>query len=210
MPRRFAPRNDMQKVGRCARVQERTAGVLLETPLQSHSRRMFLHVIAQTSLQPLTRHRLLHVIANQCRGPRKGAPFVGRGATRERCPALAFGRSWAWRTLGRRGVAIRFPAEKLCQSVILKANSYPLFRIRPKYCFSVCAAARRTDCPVASLLAMAYKNPVRLIPGRCRGTAPFPYRANSSASPERRISICSPTADRFSFASSIFWRWRWA
>ena len=66
LPRRFAPRNDMQKVGRCARVQERTAGVLLETPLQSHSRRMFLHVIAQTSLQPLTRHRLLHVIANQC------------------------------------------------------------------------------------------------------------------------------------------------
>ena len=116
-------RNDMLKTGRCARVQERTAGVLLETPLQSHSRRMFLHVIAQTSLQPLTRHRLLHVIANRCMGPRKGAPFVGRGAPRERCPALAFGRSWAWRTLGRRGAAIRFPAEKLCQSVILKANS---------------------------------------------------------------------------------------
>ena len=35
-------------------------------------------------------------------GPRKGAPFAGRGAIRERCPAPAFGRSWAWRTLGRR------------------------------------------------------------------------------------------------------------
>ena len=58
---------------------------LQNTPLQPHSRRMFLHVIA-----------------NRCRGPRKGAPFAGRGAPRERCPALAFGRSWAWRTLGRR------------------------------------------------------------------------------------------------------------
>ena len=83
-------------------------------------------------------------------------------------------------------------------------------RIRPKCCFLSCPAAGDADCPVASLLAMAYKNPVPLIPGRCRCTAPFPYRANSSASPERRISICSPTADRFSFASSIFWRWRWA
>ena len=55
-----------------------------------------------TSLHLLTRLCLLHVIANQCRGPRKGAPFAGRGAPRERCPALAFGRSWAWRTLGRR------------------------------------------------------------------------------------------------------------
>ena len=58
------------------------------------------------------------------------------------------------RTSAHTGVAIRFPAEKLCQSVILKANSYPLFRIRPKYCFSFCAAAGVTDCHVASLLAM--------------------------------------------------------
>ena len=43
-------------------------------------------------------------------GPRKAARFVGKGDPRERCPALAFGRSWAWRTLGRRGAAIRIPA----------------------------------------------------------------------------------------------------
>ena len=43
-------------------------------------------------------------------GPRKGAPFAGKGATRERCPAPASGRSRAWRTLGRRGVAICIPA----------------------------------------------------------------------------------------------------
>ena len=48
-------------------------------------------------------------------GPRKGAPFAGRGATRERCPAPAFGRSRAWRTLGRRGVAIRSPRRETWQ-----------------------------------------------------------------------------------------------
>ena len=48
------------------------------------------------------------------RGP-KGAPFAGRGATRERCPAPAFGRSRAWRTLGRRGVAIRSPRRETWQ-----------------------------------------------------------------------------------------------
>ena len=99
-----------------------------------------------TFLHPLTRTHLLHVIANQCMGPRKGTPFVGRGAPRERCPALAVGRHnhgapqsgtlcgerrpkgalpcsglWpelgmadfgatTWRTLERRGVAIRIPA----------------------------------------------------------------------------------------------------
>ena len=45
-------------------------------------------------------------------GPRKGAPFAGKGATRERCPAPASGRSRAWRTLGRRGAAIRVPWQK--------------------------------------------------------------------------------------------------
>ena len=48
-------------------------------------------------------------------GPRKGAPFAGRGAIRERCPAPAFGRSRAWRTLGRRGAAIRFPRRETWQ-----------------------------------------------------------------------------------------------
>ena len=47
------------------------------------------------------------------------------------------------------------------------------FQICPKYCFSFCAAARSTDCHVASLLAMTCKNlpPVRTIPGHCRCTA---------------------------------------
>ena len=115
----------------------------------------------------------------------------------------AFCRRGAWRTLGRRGVAIRFPAEKPGKLALLRANPQPLsyspkvllsampcrkecglprrfaprndmqklagclrvqeraamanlqlFRICPKYCFSFCPTARRTDCPVASLLAM--------------------------------------------------------
>ena len=36
------------------------------------------------------------------------------------------------------------------------------FQICPKYCFSFCAAARSTDCPVASLLAMTCNNLLRV------------------------------------------------
>ena len=195
-------------------------------------------------------------------GPRKACRFVGRGALRERCPAPAKGRSRAWRTFGRRGVAIRFPRRetwqvgstsgefvtpyefarsttfchalpqeyglprrfaprndsgggviapqclapadtrhvsahlahqtflhpltRLClQHVIANqcahwcGNPHPrretwqtgttlgkfvvLFRICPRRCFPLCCAARRTDCHVASLLAMTCRNlpPVR-------------------------------------------------
>ena len=48
-----------------------------------------------------------------------------------------------------------------------------LFRICLRHCSLVCAAARRTDCHVAPLLAMTCSNlpPVRIIPGHCRGAA---------------------------------------
>ena len=69
-------------------------------------------------------------------GPRKGAPFVGRGATRERCPALAFGRSWAWRTLGRRGAAIRVP----CPGCPLRKRPYKRSHV-PAFCMSLRASA---------------------------------------------------------------------
>ena len=44
------------------------------------------------------------------------------------------------------------------------ANSYVLFRIRPKYYFLLCPAAGVTDCRVALLLAMTCRNlpPVRM------------------------------------------------
>ena len=90
-------------------------------------------------------------------GPRKAARFVGKGDPRERCPALAFGRSWAWRTLGRRGVAIRVSAGIPDKLAAARANSYQL-RICLRYYSLPCAAARRTDCHVASLLAMTCRN----------------------------------------------------
>ena len=62
-------------------------------------------------------------------------------------------------------------------------------RIRPKYCFSFCTAARSTDCHVASLLAMTCRNlpRVRIIPGHCRYTAGKPPCTRKSAS-----SFCIP------------------
>ena len=44
-------------------------------------------------------------------------------------------------------------------------------RICPKYCFSLCATARRTDCHVAPLLAMTCNNLLRVRTARthCRG-----------------------------------------
>ena len=62
-------------------------------------------------------------------------------------------------------------------------------RIRPKYCFSFCTAARSTDCRVASLLAMTCRNlpRVRIIPGHCRYTAGKPPCTRKSAS-----SFCIP------------------
>ena len=62
-------------------------------------------------------------------------------------------------------------------------------RIRPKYCFLFCTAARSTDCHVASLLAMTCRNlpRVRIIPGYCRHTAGKPPCTRKSAS-----SFCIP------------------
>ena len=86
-------------------------------------------------------------------GPAKGHPLRGEEPQGSVAPPLAFGRWGAWRTLGRRGVAIRFPAEIPDMSVVLRANSQ-CFSYSPKgLLFGLCCR-RRTDCHVASLLAM--------------------------------------------------------
>ena len=78
LPRRFAPRNDMQKHGRCQRVQGRITCRSLppvrtipghcrctaEAPLQPLTPGMFPRTLRAASLQPLTRICLQHVIAN--------------------------------------------------------------------------------------------------------------------------------------------------
>ena len=80
------------------------------------------------------------------------------------------------RTSAHTGVAIRVPAEKPSNLVLLQANPL-LFRIHPKYSLSLCATAGVTDCPVASLLAMTCSNllPVpiitRALPVCCRKSA---------------------------------------
>ena len=120
-------------------------------------------------------------------GPAKGHPLRGEEPQGSVAPPLAFGRWGAWRTLGRRGVAIRFPAEKPGNLVLLRANSYALSRIRLRHCPLPCPTAGEADCPVAPLLAMTCRNlpPVRTIPGHCRCTAgKRPYN-------RRRVAVFS-------------------
>ena len=59
-----------------------------------------------------------------------------------------------------------FPRRETWQVGNTLGKSVALFRIRPKYRFLLCPAARRTDCHVASLLAMTV--------GRCH-RAPCPH-----------------------------------
>ena len=66
------------------------------------------------------------------------------------------------------------PCRRGClTSWLLLGRIRSAFRIRPKCCFSFCAAAKSTDCRVASLLAMTSINLPRvcIIWGHCRGAA---------------------------------------
>ena len=58
----------------------------------------------------------------------------------------------------RTPAAIRFPPQKNSASWLLFGQIRSRLRIRPKYCFPSCCTARVTDCHVASLLAMTYRN----------------------------------------------------
>ena len=71
------------------------------------------------------------------------------------------------RTLVRQSAS---PQKCLASWQLFRQIRYAL-RICPKYCFSLCATARRTDCHVASLLAMTCNNLLRVRAARthCRG-----------------------------------------
>ena len=108
-----------------------------------------------TALQTQQRPRLLHVIANQCLAPadtRHVSTHLARHvlATADTCPSSACHcepvRTLVWQSV--------LPAEKPSNLALLRANPYALSRIRPKYCSPLRPTARRTDCHVASLLAM--------------------------------------------------------
>ena len=159
----------MQKLAACLRVQERAAMANLQLfricpkyyfSLCAAAGETDCHV---ASLLAMTVGEVLAPVDTPCLLHTLRAP---RPCTRAHVPAF----SMSLRTSAHTGAAIRFPAGKLGNLALLRANSQ-LFRIRPKYCFSFCATAGVTDCHVASLLAMTCKNlpPVRTIPGHCRG-----------------------------------------
>ena len=93
-----------------------TAGILPENaPATAVPGQVFAHPSRQTPLHPRTRPSFCMSLRTSAWGPCKGCPFAGRGAPRERCSPLAFRRRGAWRTLGRRGVAIRSPRRETWQ-----------------------------------------------------------------------------------------------
>ena len=64
LPRRFAPRNDMQKLAACPHNTWALPVYCRKASLQPLTPGMFLRTLRAASLQPLTRVRLQHVIAN--------------------------------------------------------------------------------------------------------------------------------------------------
>ncbi len=141
LPRRFAPRNDMQKLAAC-----------------QHNTWALPVYCRKASLQSQTRCRLQHVIANQC-------AHLWQSASPQKCLA-------SWHHFGQ----IRSP-----------------FRIRPKYYSPLCPAARRTDCHVASLLAMTCRN----LPGVCvcKNVLPWQIRSPFRIRPKYYSPLC-PAARR--------------
>ena len=98
LPRRFAPRNDMQKIVALLRVQEGAAGASPQPPTNSPQFHPFAPAKAPL---PSAFHR---------------AP---RPCTRRRVSVFCM----SLRTSAHTGVAIRFPAEMPGKSVVLRANS---------------------------------------------------------------------------------------
>ena len=110
---------------------------LRPTFLQPRTRPSFCMSLRTTSLQPRTRPHLLHVIANHVFATANTYP-----SSACHCEPV--------RTLVRQSAS---PQRNFANWQFL-GQICGASRIRPKYCFSFCFTARRTDCPVASLLAM--------------------------------------------------------
>ncbi len=143
LPRRFAPRNDMQKHAACQHGNDVVPG---EFAALFRIRRKYCPPPCPA--------------ARRCGLPRRFAPRNDRQKF-ALCPRLPGGTagkrsctrrnasvfSMSLRTSAHTGVAIRIPAGKPSKLVLLQANPYALFRIRPKYCFLLCSAARRCGLP---------------------------------------------------------------
>ena len=103
-----------------------------------------------------------HGFANANASPPSACHCKTRPCTRSHAATFCM----SLRTSAHTGAAIRSPRRGAWQVGTASGKSVALFRIRPKYRFLLCPAARRTDCHVASLLAMTV--------GRCH-RAPCPH-----------------------------------
>ena len=156
LSRRFAPRNDMQKLAACP-----------------HNTWALPVYCRKASLQPLTPARLQHVIANQCAHWCGNPRPLAHGVRRKNRLAPAGGLHPLYVIVNRFLAPAHTYPSSAChcepvrtlawQSVLLavvhgksqhlrRIRNHP--RIRLKCYFLFCAAAGVTDCPVASLLAM--------------------------------------------------------
>ena len=159
MPRRFAPRNDMQKLAGCLRVQERAA-MANSQPL-SYSPEVLLSAMPCRKEYGLPRRFAprndMQKLAGCLRVQERGAMANSQPLSYSPKVLLSAMPCRKENGLPRR-FAPRNDMQKLagCLRVQERAAmaNLQLFRICPKYCFSFCPTARRTDCPVASLLAM--------------------------------------------------------
>ena len=153
LSRRFAPRNDMQKLAACAHGKDVIPGKFVTPHEFALSTAVLLCPAARrsglprrcaprndnggTSLHPPARSRVPHTL-------RAKRPCTRAHVLSSACHCEPV-RTLVWQSASpQRGLA----------SWLLFWQIRSTFRICLKYCSLLCAAARRTDCPVASLLAI--------------------------------------------------------
>ena len=135
LPRRFAPRHDMQKHAGWGCIIPGAAGILPENaPATAVPEQISAYPSRQTPLHPRTRPSFCMSLRTSAWGPCKGCPFAGRGAPRERCspPGLQTAGSMADFGATRCGNPFS-PQGNLARWRQFGRIRYAL-RIRPKYC----------------------------------------------------------------------------
>ena len=137
LSRRFAPRNDMQKVGRCARVQGRN-------DMQKVGR--CARVQGRNDMQKLA--GCLRLPGGAARVLPESVLTIADALPSSACHCEPV-RTLVWQSASPQGNLASWPYFGQIRSA---------FRIRPKYYSPLCPAARSTDCHVASLLAMTCRN----------------------------------------------------
>ena len=163
LPRRFAPRHDMQKyagwlhnTGRC----RCTAG---KRPCNRSSGANFRVPFAPNALAPAHTSFLLHVIANQCMGALQRVSLCGerspKGALLPPWPSDGGEHGGLWGDEVWQSV---LPAGKPGKVAAVWANSLRLTN-SPKVLLFFAPCCGVTDCHVALLLAMTCRN----MPGGC-------------------------------------------